>query len=102
MADSVVRLALTGALGVSRYPEIRSAFEGAAREAPVLIDLREATSVDPTFLAELLLFQRRRLPARIAVLVAPDGEVARVFGLAAMREKIAVHTDEATALRAIG
>ena len=101
MAGNVARLALAGALGVPRYPEIRAAFESAPAGVPVLIDLREAATVDPTFLAELLLFQRRRLPAKVAVVIPADGEVARVFGLPAMRGKIAAFPGEADALAAL-
>src|ERR1700730_6205114 len=98
VADSGARLALAGLLGVHRYPEFRGAFEHAPRDGPVLVDLREALSADPPFLAGLRCFRRRRRPARTAVLVDAHSEVSRVFALAAIRDKIPVYDDEAEAV----
>ena len=94
MADSCELLAFAGALGADRYPEFRTAFERTAPDGAVLVDLREVSSVDPTFLAELLLFRRRRRPWRVAVLVRPGGGLERLFGLAPMKGKLRVYDDE--------
>ncbi len=102
MADSTVRLPLAGALAVERYPEFRTAFERAPADLPVLVDLREATGVDPTFLAELLLFKRRRRPFAVAVLVEPGSEVARVLNLPGIKDKVAVYSSEPHAVAALG
>jgi anti-anti-sigma regulatory factor len=101
VADSIVHLPLTGALAVHRYPEFRSAFEQAPAELPVLIDLREATAVEPTFLAELLLFKRRRRLFAVAVLVEPDSQVARVLNLPGIKGKVAVYSSEFHALASL-
>jgi hypothetical protein len=94
-------LHFAGALAVDRYPDFRSAFENARTDGPLLIDVRNATAVDPTFLAELLLFKRRRRPSPVAVLVERGSDVARVFGLPAIKDKIAVYDDEGQALAAL-
>jgi len=101
VADSIVHLQLAGAVAVDRYPEFRSAFERAPADLPVLIDLREATAVDPTFLAELLLFKRRRRPFAVAVLVAPGSQVARVLNLPGIRGKVAVYSNEPHAVASL-
>jgi anti-anti-sigma regulatory factor len=101
VADSCERLAFRGALGADRYPEFRTAFECASPERALLLDLRGASSVDATFLAELLLFWRHRRPLRVAVIVQPRGELERLFGLPPMKGKIAVFTNEAAALAAL-
>jgi hypothetical protein len=95
VGDSIVHLPLAGALAVDRYPEFRSAFE----HAPA--DLREATAVDPTFLAELLLFKRRRRPFAVAVLVEPGSEVARVLNLPGIKHKVAVYSSEPDAVASL-
>jgi len=94
VADSCELLAFAGALGADRYPEFRTAFTRSDTERPILVDLREVSSVDPTFLAELLLFRRRRRPWRVAVLVRPGGGLERLFGLAPMKGKLRVYDDE--------
>ena len=101
MADSIVHLPLAGALAVDRYPEFRSAFERAPAGLPVLIDLREATAVDPTFLAELLLFKRRRRPFAVAVLVEPGSRVAGVLNLPGIKGKVAVYSSERHAVASL-
>ncbi|HEY4441089.1 MAG TPA: hypothetical protein VGN14_11590 [Candidatus Elarobacter sp.] len=88
-------LPFAGALAADRYPEFRTAFERTELDRPVIVDLREVSSVDPTFLAELLLFRRRRRPWRVAVLLRPGGDLERIFGLAPMKGKVRVFEDEA-------
>jgi anti-anti-sigma regulatory factor len=101
VGDSIVHLPLAGALAVDRYPEFRTAFEDAPADLPVLVDLRGATAVDPTFLAELLLFKRRRRPYAVAVLVEPGSQVARVLNLPGIKGKVAVFSSEPHAVASL-
>jgi len=88
-------------LGIERYPEFREAFQDLPPAIPVLIDLREGTGADSLFLSELLLLKRRH-PAPLAVLIPPTGNLARIFAVAGMGEKMNVFTALADALRALG
>ena len=86
-------LRLDGYLDIARYPEIREAFENTPPSVPVLVDLYEATGVDSVFLSELLLFKRRRRPDRVAVVIAPNGHVAKIFDIANIDRKLDVFHD---------
>lgn len=92
---------LSGFLGIERYPEFRQAFEACVTAAPVLVDLREGTGADSLFLSEVLLFKRRH-PQPIAVLIPSSGNLARIFSVAGMGEKVNVFNDLGDALRALG
>ena len=81
---------LQGVLDISRYPEFREAFQQVPRDDAVLVDLREANGVDSIFLSELVLF-RRRHQLGVAVLVQPGSNLARVFEIARMGEKLDVY-----------
>jgi anti-anti-sigma regulatory factor len=96
--DAIV---LRGYLGIERYPEFRDAFRSADGDVPTLVDLREGTGADSLFLSELLLF-RRRHGARLAVLIPPSGNLARIFAVAGMNEKMNVYDELEAALRALG
>lgn len=95
-------LRLDGYLDIGRYPEIREAFENAPPGVPVLVDLQDASGVDSVFLSELLLFKRRRRPARVAVVIAPRGSLAKVFEIANLDAKLDVFHDLASAMASLG
>lgn len=90
-----------GYLDIARYPEYRDAFTSVAAEIPVLVDLTATTGVDSTVLSELLLFKRRH-HAVVAVVIAPEGQVAQVFRLASIGDKLQVYTDLSDAIAALG
>lgn len=94
-------LAFTGHLDIARYPEFRGAFAEAPPAIGVLIDLSEASGVDSIFLSELLLFKRRRRPHPVVVLVKPGSQIARVFTLANIGEKMDVFGERDSALNAL-
>lgn len=94
-------LRFTGYLDIGRYPEFRAAFERLPAEGPVLVDLRDASGVDSTFISELLLFRRRRRPHRVVVVLRRDTDVARTFGLAGVAGKLDVFADLDQAYRAL-
>ena len=98
---SKIVLRLAGYLDIGRYPEFRAAFQNIEAGRPVLVDLREVTGVDSVFLSELLLFRRRHRPAPVAVLIATDGPVAKVFALAEVGTKLNVYGDENAAMAAL-
>ncbi|HZO92266.1 MAG TPA: STAS domain-containing protein [Candidatus Baltobacteraceae bacterium] len=89
-----------GVLDISRYPEFREAFQDAPRDDAVLVDLRQVTGVDSIFLSELVLF-RRRHQFGVAVVVEPKSNVAYVFELAGLREKLDVYDAVEAALTAL-
>jgi anti-anti-sigma regulatory factor len=95
-------LRLDGYLDIGRYPEIRSAFEAVPPDVAVLVDLQEATGVDSVFLSELLLFRRRRRPFPVAAVIAPKGQLAKIFGIANIGEKLSVFDDLASAVASLG
>jgi anti-anti-sigma regulatory factor len=95
-------LRLDGYLDIGRYPEIRKAFEDAPASVPVLVDLQDAVGVDSVFLSELLLFIRRHRPQPAAVLILPSGNLAKVFDIANIGEKMHVYSDLGAALAALG
>jgi len=86
-----------GLLDISRYPEFRQAFEGLPSTRPVLCDLTGADAVDSVFLSELML-ARRRHGAPFAILIAPAGAVARIFGIATLDQRPYVFHDVGTAV----
>jgi anti-anti-sigma factor len=90
-------LTFSGDVNISRYPEFREAFMGLAHANPVLIDLTEVTSVDSTFLSEMLLFKRRR-QGRVVILIPRSGAVAKIFDLVNMDERIGVYTERESAI----
>ena len=51
MSSSYHLIRLEGYLDIGRYPEIRSAFEDAPANVPVLGDLLDAVGVDSVFLS---------------------------------------------------
>jgi hypothetical protein len=92
---------LGGYLGIERYPEFVEAFQGSLAAVAVLVDLRDGTGADSLFLSELLLFKRRH-PQPLAVLIPPAGNLARIFFVAGMGEKMNVFSVLEDALRALG
>jgi len=96
--DAIV---LRGYLGIERYPEFRDAFRSTDDGVPTLVDLRDGTGADSLFLSELLLFKRRRTAA-LAVLIPATGNLARIFAVAGMGEKMGVYVSLDVALRALG
>jgi len=90
-----------GYLDISRYPEFRAAFEGVPHAVPVLVDLTLVKSVDSTFLTETLLLKRRHT-AKMAILIAPAGHVARIFEIADIGAKMDVYSDLSAAVAALG
>jgi anti-anti-sigma regulatory factor len=95
-------LRLDGYLDIGRYPEIRKAFEDAPPSVPVLVDLQDAVGVDSVFLSELLLFMRRHRPQPAAVLILPKGNLAKIFDIANIGEKMKVFSDLPSAVAALG
>ena len=93
-------LRFAGDVNISRYPEFRDAFVGLAHDSPVLVDLTKATSVDSTFLSEMLLFKRRR-HGRVVILIPAVGAVSKIFNLVNMDERIGVFTDHESALEGL-
>jgi hypothetical protein len=94
-------IGLHGFLGVERYPEFQGIFGEPYGSLPVLLDLREATGADSAFLSELLLF-RRRHPKSVAVVIPSSGNLARIFSVVGMGEKMSVYSDFGAALRSLG
>jgi anti-anti-sigma regulatory factor len=100
MSASFHIIRFEGFLDISRYPEFRTAFEEAARSVPVLLDLASADSADSTFLAEMLM-ARRRHQAPFSVLIAPGGNMAKLFEIAGLGEKMRVFTDLTAAVESL-
>ena len=100
MENSFHPVRFEGDLDISRYPEIRSAFEAVPLAVPVLVDLTRVDSVDSTFLTEMLLFKRRH-GAKLAVLIRSFGHLARIFEIANLNAKVDVYVDRSTALDAL-
>ena len=92
---------MRGHADISRYPEFRAAFTTVPRGLPVIVDLREATGVDSTFLSEMLLF-RRRHDAPVAVVVPAKTDIAKIFAIAGMDAKMNVYPTRVQALQALG
>lgn len=89
-----------GYLDIARYPEYRDAFTSTPPRVPVLVDLTAVTGVDSTVLSELLIFKRRHR-ANVAVAIAPQGQVAQVFRLASIGDRLQVFTDISEAIGAL-
>ncbi|HEY0614505.1 MAG TPA: STAS domain-containing protein [Candidatus Elarobacter sp.] len=102
MAPNYYLLRLDGYLDIGRYPEIRRAFEDAPAGVPVLVDLQDATGVDSVFLSELLLFRRRQRPQAVTVVIPPKGQLAKIFEIANLGEKLDVYLDLSSAVAALG
>jgi anti-anti-sigma regulatory factor len=100
-SEALRTLHFSGVLDISRYPEFREAFQEAPRDDGVLVDLRETSGVDSIFLSELVLF-RRRHQLGVAVVVQPGSNVAFLFDVARMREKLDVYDSVDAALTALG
>lgn len=86
MSPDYHHIRFEGLLDISHYPEFRQAFEGLPSTTPVLCDLTAADTVDSVFLSELML-ARRRHDAPFAILIAPAGGVARIFGIAGFDQR---------------
>ena len=68
----------------------------------MLVDLQDAVGVDSVFLSELLLFMRRHRPQPAAVLILPQGNLAKVFDIANIGEKMKVFSDLSSAVASLG
>jgi anti-anti-sigma regulatory factor len=90
-----------GALDISRYPEFRKVFEELPLAIPALVDLTDIEAVDSIFLSEMML-ARRRHTAPFAILIAPLGSVARVFGITGLDRRAYVFSDLAQAVASLG
>lgn len=86
---------------MSRYPEFRQAFEAVPQSIPVLVDLTEVDIVDSTFLSEMLLLKRRH-HGKLVTLIPPRSQVARLFEIANLGERLQVHSDLSAAVNALG
>lgn len=89
-----------GVLDISRYPEFRKVFEELPLAIPVVVDLTAIEAVDSIFLSELML-ARRRQEAPFAILIAPLGSVARVFGITGLDRRVYVFSDLAEAVASL-
>ena len=101
MAPAYHLIRFEGFLDISRYPEFRSAFETVPHAVPVLVDLTPVESLDSTFLTEMLLLKRRHR-AKLAVLIPPAGNVARIFEIVDIGAKMDVHVDLSAAIASLG
>jgi len=81
-----------GILDISRYPEFRKIFEELPLATPVLVDLTAIEAADSIFLSEMML-ARRRQTAPFAILIAPLGRIARVFGITGLDRREYVFSD---------
>ena len=97
MSESYNVIRLEGVLDISRYPEFRTEFEELRRSVPVLIDLTSAEAADSVFLAELLM-ARRRHDAPFSVLLPAGSNLAKLFEIAGLREKMRIYTDLTAAI----
>src|SRR3982074_396066 len=93
-------ISFRGHVDISRYPEFRRAFTDVAPGIPLLVDLRETTGLDSTFLSELLLLKRRH-GARVVIVIAPRSQVAKMFSIAGIDTKLDVYMSTEEALAAI-
>ncbi len=99
MTENYQVIHLEGLLDIGRYPEFRFAFERLPATA-VLLDLTDAESADSTFLSEMLMAKRRH-PAPFVVLIAPSGNIARLFAIADLGAKMRVFTDRDEAIASL-
>ena len=101
MSASYNLIRFEGVLDISRYPEFRVVFEELPHSVPVLLDLSDATAADSVFLSEMLM-ARRRHSAPFVVMIAPDGNLARLFAITGLDAKMNVFADLTAAVASLG
>jgi anti-anti-sigma factor len=75
--DARRQIELTGEYDLQRREELRGLFD-VLDAADVVIDLRNVTYVDSTFLSELIVL-RHRLPDSVITLLGPTRSIKRLF-----------------------
>lgn len=98
MDKSLPTISFSGSLDTSRYPEIVQRFIDCPEGDSVVVDLSEARHVEPTFMGELLLFNRRMTKEGRTVIVIATGDVARRLVLAGVDKRIRIVADRDAAV----
>lgn len=93
MEESDQVVAFSDRLDTSRYPEMVQRFKEEVGTKRVIIDLTAATSIDPTFMGELMLFNRRMAKEGRSVVVVAKGEIARRLVIAGVDKRMPVVAD---------
>ena len=90
MDKSPPTISFSGRLDTSRYPEIVQRFVDCPEGDCVVVDLSETRHVEPTFMGELLLFNRRMTKEGRTIVIVAKGDVARRLVLAGLDRRIRI------------
>ncbi|MBV9720182.1 MAG: STAS domain-containing protein [Candidatus Eremiobacteraeota bacterium] len=87
------RIELHGEYDLSRKEEVGALFRSIAEGPQVIIDLRDVTYIDSSFLSELALL-RSRLRSDKIMLVGPSQNVKRILTLVSFEQLFQIVNDE--------
>ncbi len=98
--DGVAIVRVRGEVDMSSAGDLAASIATASAEGPLVIDLREVSFMDSSGLRELLLVADGR-GERLAVVVAADSAVGRLFEIAEVADRLNTHAGEEDALAAV-
>jgi anti-anti-sigma factor len=92
--DGASIVALGGELDLSTIPRMEGALVEQIRQRPaVLVDLSKLTFIDSSGIGVLIQAHRIANGTPMGVLIGPDSQVARVFGIAGVADALPVFSD---------
>ena len=96
-------ITLAGELDIERYPVFHDVlYQARAVKGPIVIDLREVTLIDASFLTELLLFVRKRKAGTAPVgIVAGNPAIMRTIASTRLSDAFALFSRLEDALAAL-
>jgi anti-anti-sigma regulatory factor len=100
--NGVLAVAIRGPLTADTHEPLRECLDSAIRGGrPVVLDLTEATSMEPESV-EMLMRAHRRLATRLRVVTDRNGAVHAALRREAVSHVLALHSSRAEALAASG
>lgn len=102
--DAIEIVLLEGEHDLGTLPQVREAFEEAAEDKALIVDLSNATFVDSSILGAVLDARRLAGEAGLGFAVACDGAaepVRRVLEVTGLAEELPVHPNREAALEAL-
>jgi anti-anti-sigma factor len=83
-------VAVAGEIDLATADDVREALQGAPADAPLVLDLCEASFIDSSGLRVILL-ERQRRSGPLHLACAPAGPLTRIFEVSGLETELSIH-----------